>query len=615
MPLLERIRRPEDVRSLPAGEVPFLCEEVRHRIVDVTLKNGGHMASSLGAVELTVALLRTFDPVVDRIVFDVGHQAYAWKILTGRNDRFDTLRCEGGIGGFPRMDESPFDHFGTGHSSTSLSAVLGYAAARDLKGEKHHVAAVIGDGALINGEAFEALNHAGALDTRAIFILNDNAMAISPRVGGMALHLARLSTSPLYKETKNVVKSVSRKFLRSERLYRWLEHAKNVVKKTVSRGNLFVDMGLTYWGPFDGHDEGELERVFALAKQYDGPLLIHVITKKGKGYAPAEADPVKYHGVSRPAPAEAHDGPAEAAKTWSAAAAECIEALAQADPRVVVLTPAMADGSGLCGFRDRYPQRFFDVGIAEEHMLTMAAGMAAGGLRPVACIYSTFLQRAMDQLVHDICLQKLPVTLAVDRAGLVGDDGETHQGLFDANWASVIPNLSVWAPFDEESLRAAFGADSAEELPKLIRYPRGRVAKLPLPDGASRTGDHLWLEGAGRGCIVAYGAAAVLACEAVKKIAQTGAPRPSLLLLNRISPLPTESEQLLKGKERVVVAEEAYRRGGLGERLSAWCMEHEPACVVRTAAFEPVYVAPGTQTQQRKRLSLTVERIVELYGR
>lgn len=609
MALLDDIKEPEDVKKLPEKELLGLIGEVRSRIVDVTLKNGGHLASSLGAVELIVALLRVFDPRRDRVVFDVGHQAYAWKILTGRNARFETLRTEGGISGFPKMSESPYDHFGVGHSSTSLSAALGYAVARDLRGEKHHVVAVVGDGALINGESFEALNHAGSLNNPVIFILNDNAMSISPRVGGMALHLARLSTSALYKGTKNVVKSFCRRAFRTDRVYRRLERMKNAVKKALSRSNLFSDMGLTYWGPFDGHDEQELERVFALAKNYDGPLLIHVLTEKGKGYAPAEENPVAYHGV-----AAAGKAPASSA-SWSRAAAACIEDLAEKDPRVTILTPAMTEGCALNRLRAVFPRRFFDVGIAEEHMLTFAAGQAAGGLRPIACIYSTFLQRAMDQLVHDICLQRLPVILAVDRAGLVGEDGETHQGLFDMNWASAIPNLKVWAPYDGRSLKAAFKSAARCEGPSLIRYPRGSVVERLTPADVFETADSAFVNRNSSWCVAAAGSACQIARRAAELVDERGGEAPDLLYLNRVSPLPEEALARLDGKKLLVTAEEAYERGGLGEHLSLFCAERGLQCAVRAAALPAAFVAPGTPEQQRKRLGLTPERIVEFYER
>ncbi len=608
MALLDGIKGPQDVKNVARGDLPALMAEVRQRIIGVTLKNGGHMASSLGAVELITALLRTFDPMEDRIVFDVGHQAYAWKILTGRADRFDTLRTEGGISGYPKLAESPCDHFGVGHSSTSLSAALGYAVSRDLQGKKHHVVAVIGDGAIINGEAFEALNHAGSLDTRVTFVLNDNDMAISPRVGGMAMHLARLSTSAFYKTTKNIIKMVCRRVFTTDRVYRCLESAKDRIKKVVSHANLFDDMGLTYWGPFDGHDEQELERIFELAKNYEWPLLIHLVTRKGKGYEPAEQNPVAYHGVApQPASTGAKKGP-----SWSAAAAACIEERALEDRRVVVLTPAMTEGSALGRFKEKFPERFFDVGIAEEHMLTFAAGLAAGGMRPVACIYSTFLQRAMDQLVHDICLQKLPVVLAVDRAGLVGDDGETHQGLFDMNWCSAVPNLQIWSPYDGPSLSCAFERAFQGEGPALIRYPRGAV---PPAQGFSRGGE---MADSGEGpswCVLAAGSACQTAAAAAALAEKRGYEKPRLLFLNQVSPLPENLADCLKGLNLVVTVEEAYEPGGVGERTALLCRRKGLPCTVRIVALPAVFVAQGSQAQQRTRCGLTAERIVELYER
>ncbi len=603
MTLLEGIKAPEDVKKLSAAQIPKLCAEIRERIIGVTLKNGGHLASSLGAVELSAALLRIFDPSQDKIIFDVGHQSYAWKILTGRNDSFDTLRRQGGVSGFPKKNESRYDHFGVGHSSTSLSAALGFAASRELKGEKHHVVAVIGDGALINGEALEALNHAGELDIPVIFVLNDNAMSISPRVGGLALHLARLSTSAIYKGTKRVAKKLTQN-LSSDGIYRALKSTKNAMKKAVSRGNLFNDLGLTYWGPFDGHDEAELERVFELAKLYDGPLLIHVITKKGKGYAPAEADPVTYHGI--PAGGIENFHPTE---TWSAAAAGCIEKLLRQDARSVVLTPAMAEGSSLGKIREIYPDRFFDVGIAEEHMMTFAAGLAVGGLRPVACFYSTFLQRAVDQLVHDVCLQKLPVIIAVDRAGFVGDDGETHQGLFDMNWASVVPNLQVWAPFDLASLQCAFESAAKAEGPVLIRYPGGKISR-PLRRDEKNSAECTFIE-RGKLCIASVGSACKIAADAARLLKGRGLGEPSLAFINRVSPLPDGLLDFLRDKELVVFVEEAYRRGGVGEHLTAVCAEAGLKCRIKIFALPSEFVAQGTQDEQRARYGLTPEKIVE----
>lgn len=610
MSILDGISSPADVRALSEAQLPGLISEVRRRIIDVTLKNGGHLASSLGTVELTVALLRVFDPLKDRVIFDVGHQTYAWKILTGRNARFHTLRRDGGISGFPKINESPCDHFGTGHSSTSLSAAVGYAIARDLLKERRHVAAVIGDGALINGEAFEALNHVGALHTPVIFILNDNAMSISPRVGGMSMHLARLSTSALYRGTKSAVKRFCRSFFKTNRVYDALERAKNNVKNLLGGGNLFNDMGLTYWGPFDGHDESRLERVFTLAKRYDGPLLIHVITKKGKGYKLAEENPVKYHGLSS-ATAKKADG-----CTWSRAAADCIENLAERDPRCVVLTPAMTEGSCLTRVRQRFPRRFFDVGIAEEHMMTLAAALAAGGLHPVACIYSTFLQRAVDQLVHDVALQNLPVIVAVDRAGLVGEDGETHQGLLDMNWAAAVPNLQVWSPYDLGALKRAFDHARQAPTPVLIRYARGVAPERLLAAGNAVECDTFSvLHAPSDWGIVGTGSACAMALAAASLAGERGVEVPSLFFVNRVSPLPDELRTFIEKKRFIVTVEEAYRRGGLGEHLASMAAQWRASCAVRSLALPSEFVRQGTPEQQRSRYGLTPEGILELYER
>lgn len=604
--LLDGILSPKDVKKLPKEQIPSLIDEVRQRIVDVTLKNGGHMASSLGTVELIVALLRTFDVDKDRIIFDVGHQAYAWKLLTGRNSAFDSLRTEGGVSGFPKMYESVYDHFGVGHSSTSLSAALGYAVARDLKGETHNVVSVIGDGALINGVAFEALNQAGSYENPIIFILNDNAMSIEPRVGGMAMHLARLSASPIYKNTKNIVKAFCRRFLRGGRTYKLLKHGKNAAKKLISHGNLFVDMGLTYWGPFDGHNENELEKVFSLAKNYGAPLLIHLVTKKGKGYKPAEEAPVAFHSIS---PVASGAG----GISWSRAAAECIEKMAEQDPSVVTLTPAMAEGSSLSDFRNKFPERFFDVGIAEEHMLTFAAGLAAGGMRPVACVYSTFLQRAMDQLVHDICLQNLPVILAVDRAGLVGEDGETHQGLFDLNWGKVVPNLQIWSPFDRTSLENAFKQAKSMSSPVMVRYPKGKVADDILPDTGVRKLQYSGILRGGENCIMSFGAACGIALSARKILSERKAALPDLVCLNRVSPLPDDIIEMLKRYKTIFVVEENYLRGGLFDELSSLAVLHGLKCKMYSYAISEEFVAQGPVEQQRKRYSITPERIAKEY--
>ncbi|MCL2684651.1 MAG: 1-deoxy-D-xylulose-5-phosphate synthase, partial [Synergistaceae bacterium] len=454
--LLETIGNYKKLPLLGPGEIKRLCAEIRSLIIDVTLKNGGHLGGSLGAVEICVALLRVFNPGRDKIIFDVGHQTYAYKILTDRLDRFPTLRRKGGIAGFPKRSESEYDFFDVGHSSTSISAALGFAKARDLCGLGHEVVAVIGDGALLNGLALEALNNITECGTKLTVILNDNRMSISPRVGGMAEHLAKLSISAPYRRLKQFVKDQCRAMRDGNRMESRLARWKTKLKSLLLPQNMFENIGISYWGPFDGHNVLELEEIFEMSKQYPKPLLIHVITTKGKGCAEAETSPARFHGVGAgtvigetlPKPAAQNTQKDD----WTAAAAEIISALASGDDRVVALTAAMEDGTRLSSFKKKFPKRYFDVGIAEGHMLTYAAGLAAGGMRPIICVYSTFLQRALDQLIHDICMQKMPVMLAVDRAGLNGEDGETHQGLLDMAWGRSIPGLVLCAPRDKVDL-------------------------------------------------------------------------------------------------------------------------------------------------------------------
>ena len=470
----------EDLLRMAPEDLPALAAEMRDRIIETVSENGGHLGSSLGVVELTIAMLRHFDPLQDRIILDVGHQSYPYKILTGRAGRFHTLRLKDGISGFPRRSESPCDHFNTGHSSTSISAALGYAKARDLLGENRHVVALIGDAALINGLALEALNYVEETKTKLIIILNDNKHSISNRVGGFSTMLAHLSANTSYNRIKAAIKECCKVLPAGEALQRSLEGIRDQIKSLVKPENMFDDLGINYWGPFDGHDIRACEMIFELAKNYDRPVLLHFNTVKGKGMPEAEADPTKYHQLS---PRPHAVPPAAPKRTWSEAAASAMEELAAKDPRVVCFTAAMATGVKLDHFR--FPDRVFDVGIAESHMLTMAAGLAAGGTRPWVFIYSTFLQRAMDQLVHDIALQNLPVVLMVDRAGLVGSDGETHQGLLDIPWSRSIPNLEVYSPADEPYLRQMMAYAAERNGPTLIRYPRG---PLPSPVSAPEDG-------------------------------------------------------------------------------------------------------------------------------
>ncbi|MDR1874148.1 MAG: 1-deoxy-D-xylulose-5-phosphate synthase, partial [Synergistaceae bacterium] len=553
------------LRELPAGDLPKLADEVRRLIVDTVREKGGHLGSSLGAVELCIAMLRRFDPLRDRVVFDVGHQAYPWKILTDRADVFETLRTRGGVSGFPRREESPFDHFDTGHSSTSISAALGYAKARDLLGKNHHVVAFTGDAALMNGLAFEALNHIREVQTRLIIVLNDNKHSIGQRVGGFATVLAKLSASTSYNRIKAAIKDCCRALPKGgEALEKKLEGIHGQIKALMKPQNIFDEMGINYWGPFDGHNIEETEMIFELAKSYDRPVLLHFSTVKGKGLPEAEADPTKYHQMGPRV-----DREAPKARTWSEAASAVAEQLAGLDERIVCLTAAMATGVKLEHFRARFPERFFDVGIAESHMLTLAAGMAAGGLRPWVFIYSTFLQRAMDQLTHDIALQNLPVVLMIDRAGLIGSDGQTHQGLLDVSWARAVPNLEIYAPADEVSLRQMMVHASGRAGPTVIRYPRG---SLPIHDDLFDGSDSL---GSVRICdgrdwaLIGHGVTVHILLEARKRAAAAGLPVPTVIDLRRLKPLDTKVvDDVLKNCPVVVVAEENYLYGGVGEEIA-----------------------------------------------
>ncbi len=475
--ILEKIKNPSDIRKLNLPEQISLAKEVRKRIVDVVSKRGGHIAPSLGAVDLTISLMANFDPLQDRIVFDVGHQAYAWKILTGRNERFETLRGLNGISGFMNRDESPCDAFSTGHSSTSISAALGIACARDLKGERGHAVAVIGDGALTGGMSFEALNHTGHLQpNRFIVILNDNAMSISKNVGGLQKYMAKMMASRSYNSLKKQIWDVSHSLpssLRRRFIYgaqKLEESMMNILVPNI----IFEDLGLKYVGPIDGHDIEQMNSILKRVKRYMvGPVLIHVVTQKGKGYSPAEQNAAQFHGVG---PFEPKSGATicSGKESWSEVFGKCLVRMAEKDPDIVAISAAMAAGTGLSEFESVYPDRFFDVGIAEQHAVTLAAGMATKGIKPFVAIYSSFYQRALDQIIHDVALPRLPVVFCIDRAGLVGEDGATHHGAFDISFLQSVPGLTILAPSDASQLCAMLSwASTWKQGPVAIRYPRG----------------------------------------------------------------------------------------------------------------------------------------------
>ena len=476
-PILQQLNGPADLQALPEEKLPALAEEVRGYMVDCVSKNGGHLAASLGAVDLIIALHRVYTDEKDRLIFDVGHQAYAHKILTGRRDAFADLRQEGGISGFPKREESPYDAFNTGHASTSISAALGMVRAKNLLHEAGHVAAVIGDGALTGGLAYEALDDGGDSKLPLVVVLNDNEMSISRNVGAMSRSLSRLRASSGYNRLKRFVVRALETGTVGRRMSKNLEGFKNRIKRFVLQNTFFEEMGFTYLGPIDGHDIPQMIALLREAKALERPVVVHVITQKGKGYSLSERNPEKFHGIAPFSP-ETGAVAASGAPSCSQVFGETVLELGKEDERIVAITAAMRDGTGLRPFFDAFPDRAFDVGIAEEHALTMAAGMAAEGLKPVAAIYSSFLQRAVDQLCHDICLQKLPVVVGVDRAGLVGQDGETHQGIYDPAPLCAIPHLSVYEPATLAELRAMVHLAVERGEPAAIRYCRGT-----LPEG------------------------------------------------------------------------------------------------------------------------------------
>ena len=561
--LLQTIASPADLRRLPRHELPRLADELRNCVLDNVSKTGGHLSSNLGTVELTVALHYVFNTPEDRIVWDVGHQTYPHKILTGRRDRMPSLRQMGGLSGFPRRDESEYDTFGVGHSSTSISAALGMALAARQKGESRHAIAVIGDGAMTAGMAFEALNNAGVEDCKLLVILNDNDMSISPPVGALNRYLAQLMSGRFYSAAKtvgkNVLKNAPPLFELAKRLE---EHAKGMVVPAT----LFEKFGFNYIGPIDGHDLESLIPTLENIKHLDGPQFLHVVTKKGQGYKLAEADPVAYHGPGKFDPNVGLLPPVTPPKTtFTQVFGQWLCDMAEQDKRLVGITPAMREGSGMLDFHRRFPDRYYDVGIAEQHAVTFAAGMACEGLKPVVAIYSTFLQRAYDQLIHDVALQNLPVVFAIDRAGLVGADGATHAGAYDIAFVRCIPNMSLACPADERECRQLLSTAYAQNHPVAVRYPRGAgVGAVPgcdldvLPFGKGevrRQGEQL--------AILVFGSLLAPALQAAEKLNAT------VVNMRWVKPLDTELlTQIAQSHERLVTLEDGCIMGGAGSAVS-----------------------------------------------
>lgn len=594
--VLDKIQGPNDVKELKEQELPVLADEIRQFIIDKVSDNGGHLASNLGVVELTIALHRCLNFPQDKLIWDVGHQSYTHKILTGRKKGFDSLRKYHGMSGFPKRDESNCDAFDTGHSSTSLSAGLGMVCARELKKDKYTVVSVIGDGSLTGGLAFEALNNAASLKSNYIMILNDNHMSISENVGGLSHYLAGVRTAKGYTNfKKNVKASLSKMNAIGEELERNIRRAKSMLKQVFIPGMFFEDMGITYLGPIDGHNIEALTEVIEDAKQVDGAVLIHVITEKGKGYEPAQLHPESYHGVG---PFIKKNGMAKKPKeeaTYTDIFAKTICELAQTHEKLVTITAAMMDGCGLKGFAKRFPDRFFDVGIAEEYAVTFACGLAAGGFHPFFVVYSSFLQRGYDQILHDMCMQNLPVTLMLDRAGLVGNDGETHQGVFDLSYLTMIPNMTVFAPKNRYEFQDAIAFAADFEAPMAIRYPKTDAVRIlkeyrePIKLGKSE-----WIRRGSRVALLAIGTMVETAMEVEELLAKDGIDA-TVVNLRFAKPLDYEMlDEVLDYHSLIVTMEENVLSGGVGEHICRYVELHSTGVRVIACGIPDKFIHQGS---------------------
>lgn len=613
--ILDTINSPEDVKQLTMPQLLQLAEEIRQFLIEVISRTGGHLAPNLGVVELTLALHCIFSTPQDKIIFDVGHQAYIHKIITGRREQFPTLRQYGGLSGFPKRTESEHDAFGTGHSSTSISAAVGMAAARDLQGEDYNVVAVIGDGSMTGGMAYEALNNAGMLHKKLIVVLNDNEMSISRNVGAMSDYLYHLRTGETYNKIKNDIEGWLKNMEFGTDVLKAIRRLKGSVKYLIVPQSIFEELGFTYLGPVDGHDLPGLLEVLQAATKVDGPVLVHVLTKKGKGYKPAEDCPNKFHGTG---PFEIATGKKitkpGAPVTYTEVFGETLSRLADTDEKIVGITAAMPDGTGLSVFAKDHPERFFDVGIAEQHAVTAAAGMAAAGMKPVAAIYSTFMQRAYDSVLHDICMQKLHVTMCLDRAGLVGDDGYTHHGVFDFAYLRSIPNMTIMAPKDEGELRHMLKTALDFDGPVSVRYPRGSGVGVDIsgPVEALPVGKAEVLREGRDVCFWAIGSMVQSALEAAAILAQQGV---SAGVVNMRFAKPLDSELLLvhaRRYGRLVTLEEGVLAGGVGSAVletlnGAGLLEQ---CRVLTLGIPDEFVPHGDKKLLLRDIQLDVPSIV-----
>lgn len=604
--LLEQINSPKDLKKLTLEEKETLSQEIRDLIIDVTSKNGGHVASNLGVVELTIALHSIFDTPNDKIVWDVGHQCYVHKILTGRREEFQNIRKLGGISGFPKICESEYDHFNTGHSSTSISIATGMARARDILNENYEVVAVIGDGSLTGGMALEALNDAGSSKTNVKVILNDNEMSISKNVGGIPLYLSKMRTKTGYTRSNRKIKAIVNKIpYIGKPIISFAHYTKQIIKRAVFRNMYFEDIGFTYLGPVDGHDIKKLEDILERSKKINGPVLIHVVTKKGKGYKLAEENPDKFHGISA---YDKETGEVKKSKNYSKVFGEKLVKMASEDKRIVAVTAAMRDGTGLKEFSEKFPDRFFDVGIAEQHALGLIAGMARAGLKPVLPIYSSFLQRGYDQIIHDIALSRIPVTVCIDRAGIVGNDGETHQGIFDLSFLSSIPNIVIMAPknFEELDKMLEFGVNL--DKPVFIRYPRGgENFSFESTEDIELGKAEIVQEGTDLS-IIAIGNMVGRAEEVASLL-----PEKSVEIINARFLKPLDEESILNSIRKTgncITIEDNLLKGGLGSAVVEAVNKSDiQDAKIKSFGYDDTFVEHGTVKELEDKYGLSAEKI------
>lgn len=617
--MLEKIQKPNDIKKIPADQLPALAEEIREFIIESLSKTGGHLASNLGVVELTIAMHRVFDLPKDKLIWDVGHQSYTHKILTGRKDGFETLRREGGISGFPKRSESDCDVFDTGHCSTSISAGVGYVRARELKKENYSVVSIIGDGALTGGMAYEALNNAASLKSNFIIVLNDNEMSITENVGGMSSYLSGLRTASAYTGFKmDVTKALNRIPGIGPGMVDAMRKTKSSIKQIIIPGMLFEDMGLTYLGPVDGHNIPQLIKTFQEAKRFEGPILVHVLTQKGRGYEPAMRHPARFHGAG---PFDVKTGlpVGKSNPTYTDVFSTVMRKMGDRRKDVAAVTAAMMTGVGLKRFSNMFPDRCFDVGIAEEHAVTFAAALSLGGITPVVAIYSSFLQRAYDQIMHDVCMQNLHVVFAIDRAGLVGYDGETHHGIFDLSYLGSMPNMTILAPKNlwELSDMIKFAVDY--DGPIAVRYPRGEAYtglkefRAPICLGKSEV-----IHEGSRVALLAVGSMVKMAEEVQKQLKERMDMDAALVNARFVKPI---DEELLRSfadtYELVVTLEENVKDGGFGERVLAFAEEEDLPFGVEIIALPDRFIPHGSVSYQMKQVGFTPEdicgRIEEYY--